>query len=49
MSPPGFAEKVRTHILKEWYFTDDSTQTEICASMSPTYATHLKHALNAKL
>ncbi len=49
LSPPVFAGQVRTQVLPEWYFTDDSPTTEMAGSQSPTYATQAEHMLNIKL
>lgn len=40
---------VRVRLQQGWYFTDDSTDTSVSASKSPTYATHVATRLNVKL
>jgi hypothetical protein len=49
MSARIFSTRVRNYILKEWYFTDESTPPESGASTSPTYATQTARSFNAKL
>ena len=40
---------VRIQVNKGWYFKDDSTNTGVSASKSPTYPTHYLPKANAKL
>ena len=39
LSPAVFAVKIRMHIFRKWYFTDEYYKTEILYITSPTYAT----------
>ena len=41
--------EVRFQITKGWYFNDDSTNTGVPASQSPTYPTHQLSKISAKL
>jgi hypothetical protein len=45
----GSRTAVRTEVPQGWYFTGDSTDASAPASKSPTYATHAKPQLNAKM
>src|SRR6266545_6611373 len=45
----GSRTAVRTEVTQGWYFTGDSTDASAPASTSPTYATHAKPQLNAKM
>ena len=49
LSPAVFAVKIRMHINKEWYFTDEYRRTETLRITSPTYATQYQHTPNIKL
>jgi hypothetical protein len=46
---PALLAWIRTPTIQGWYFTDDSTQTGVQASKSPTYATQEWPRPNAKL
>ena len=41
--------QVRFQINKGWYFNNDSTNTSVPASQSPTYPTHHVSKINVKL
>ncbi len=40
---------IRLQVSKGWYFNDDSTNTSVPASKSPTYPTHYLLKVNTKL
>ena len=44
-----FVTEVSGYISTEWYFTGDSSTTEIMLSKSPTYATQYTRRRNFKL
>ena len=43
------SREVRFQVTKGWYFNNDSTNTSVPASQSPTYPTHLLPKISAKL
>jgi hypothetical protein len=49
LSLESVAPEVRKYRNKGWYFTVESTPTEISASTSSTYATHCTRIPNTKL